>query len=595
MKIMRRFFAWISRLWGYRSIRTRAIFTQIVIIVVPVTICTLLIINQILAEIRNDTAVTSYQYCRYIVQVLDTNVRQMESMANTIAGNRYVREYVAMEEGTEKDAFYQTHVAGLLIYAYNRYLPTHDISIYTHSTLNDLSTEGQRSFMRSTYRLWTFDTANQWLPQIRFYNEFTGDKGQHAVIAFYPTPSMIVDTAATISSILKQNCFVFSTDGSLIYKPETVGEEEQEILRKIAEQTPEGYSTLENKRIGYALHCETLPLVFVSTQQLGNVLLQLKRLWPPALLYLGLMLACVYFSYQTFFKGITQRVLRLSHDCESISLNNLEKTDTQLAVPVRGNDEIGRLSISINNMLTRIVDLTRINQRETIVSQIAAYDALAAQIQPHFIYNTLENLRMMAEANDDEQVADLLYALGRMLRLSISDASSTGDIRTEMEHVALYLQLQQMRLNGNLQYQIDQPMEELAQIKCPRFLLQPIVENAIKYGFQTKKAPGNIRVSAGVSERKVFLRVIDDGAGFTIERLAEIESAMEENAPISNTRGGIGLVNVNARLKMFYGDAAGLSLESSLEKGTICTLWLAVMDRSLPVGETGDIRQESGK
>lgn len=162
------------------------------------------------------------------------------------------------------------------------------------------------------------------------------------------------------------------------------------------------------------------------------------------------------------FSSITKRILSLSDACSTIAAkldkepDKDEHTSIQaMQVPSMGSDEIGDLSSSINDMLSRITELTVINEREVMISQRAAYDMLAAQIHPHFIYNTLENLRMMAETNDDEQVADMLYALGRMLRLSISDASSTGEVSVELEHVQTYLKLQQMRMNGLLDYTID--------------------------------------------------------------------------------------------------------------------------------------------
>lgn len=585
----------IRQQWDHLGIRAKAIITQLFMILVPVFLCTVLIVNQLTAESRNDTAVASYQYCRYIVQELDTNIRQLESMANTFSGNKFVRAYVAMEPGEERDALFQENVYDLLLYAYNRYLPTHDIQIFPRTTLEEVDVEGQISHFRSRNRMWTFDLSNPLHPQTYFYYQFAGDQSQQAVLLFTPSESIIQESASYISSILKQNTAVYFTDGTLLWEPETTPDWQKELFVRLASEGTEGYTTLNDTRIGYVIRSETLPILFLSFQQLSNVQLPWNRLLLILLLCLVLVFGSVYLSYVTFFKGVALRVVQLSHDCESLQLDNLGNRSARLAVPVRGNDEIGSLSESINNMLKRISELTRLNEEEVMISQRAAYDMLAAQIQPHFIYNTLENLRMMAESNDDEQVADMLYILGRMLRLSISDASSSGAVHTELEHVQLYLQLQVMRMNGDLTFSIEPVPEDIASTRCPRFLLQPIAENAIKHGFLKQKAPGRIEISSGVYDKGVYLRVKDDGAGFTKERLQEINEAISANHPISNTRGGIGLLNVNARLRMFYGPEAGITLESSPGNGTVCTLWLAFSEQIQSSEGTDDTPQASAR
>lgn len=587
--MIRRF--WNS--WDRLGIRAKAIVTQIVMILVPIFFCTILIVNQITAENRNDTAVASYQYCRYIIQDLDTNIRQLESMGNTFAGNRFVRSYVAMEPGEERDELFNENVYKLLLYAYNRYLPTHDIQILPQTTLEDINTEGQITHLRSQNRLWSFDLSIPEQPQARFYYQFTGDASQQAVLLFTPTSTLIVESASYVSSILKQNCAVYFTDGTALYEPPTSYGWQIETFQSLAAAGVEGYTSLDNNRVGYCIHSETLPIMFISFQQLSNMHITWNNLALLVLLCLVLVAGSVTIVYYTFVKGIALRIVQLSHDCESMELDSIGKLKAPPTVRIRGNDEIASLSVSINNMLRQIIDLTRQNEQEVMMSQRAAYDMLAAQIHPHFIYNTLENLRMMAESNDDEQVADMLYVLGRMLRLSISDASSSGEVRTELEHVQLYLQLQQMRMNGNLTYSIESIPESIARIRCPRFLLQPIAENAIKHGFQTRKTPGRIEISAGVYDKGIYLKVKDDGAGFSAERLAEIREAFSKNQSISNTRGGIGLLNVNTRLRMFYGPEAGLSLESNPQQGTVCTLWLVVNDAHHPGVPSGDIPPES--
>ena len=573
----------IANSWNRLSIRTKAVVTQLVMIIVPVCICLFLIVRQITTENRMDNALTTYQHNNSIIQILDTNVRQMEMMVNTLAGNKSVRQYAAMSPGEESEKLYHDHIHNLINYAYNRYLPTQDIQILQQTTLSDINTTGKVLYER-TNRLWAFSVSNGQICN-NYYYQFTGDNGASGVIACNISSNMLMDTISTLSSTNGQKCAIFDASGTPLYIME---DGNTSMLQHLADTAVEGYTLLDSTHIGYCMRSETLPLRFVSVQLIENPGRYWEEMLPVFAIFLALVAGCVFLSYQTLFRGITMRILKLTKACESLSLDTSEefsvralsheqaanKAPSQLAVPILGIDEIGRLSASINDMLVRITELTHISEQEAMLSQRAAYDMLAAQIHPHFIYNTLENLRMMAEVNDDDQVADLLYALGRMLRLSISDQTSTGEISMEIEHVQTYLLLQQMRMNDKLEYQIDDVDPEINSIKCPRFLLQPVVENAIKHGFSANEKTGRIHITSGRYEKGIYLRVTDSGVGLTQARQADIAQALKNRKPISNTRGGIGLANVHARLQMFYGPEAGLTLESVPGEGTICTLWL---------------------
>ena len=576
----------ITSAWRKRSIRTRALITQVVLIIVPVFLSIFLLFQQISHDTAANTAGITYQYDRYIIDALDTAARQMESMANTIAANRTVRTYVAMEPGEEREVLYTQSVSNLLKYAYNRYLPTHNLQIRPGETLADLRLEDDTVFyQRSEYRLWSFH-AQDGITECHFYYQFEGDGNTPALLVFTPSLNMLTDPVGSVASINGHHCALFGSDGTPLLVPDYVTEKELELLKNNASEITEGYQLLSDRQVIYRIRCEALPLVFVSIQPVTGTLHFSSSLLPTILLCIALIAVCIFLSYQVFFKGITRRIIRLSDACEALTFDQSGEINGGLAengdagaismpsIEIMGQDEIGALSVSINDMLGRIGELSSLHAREVRESQRTAYDMLAAQIHPHFIYNTLENLRMMAEINDDQEVADQLYALGRMLRLSISDASSMGEVSMEIEHAQMYLQLQKMRLNNQLDYEIKPVPEEILHVKCPRFLLQPLVENALKHGFQQKNRPGRIVISTGSYEKGIWLRVFNDGAGLTPERLEEVREGLAHNQPIVRTRGGIGLVNVNSRLKLFFGQDSGITIESTPEEGTTCTLWL---------------------
>ncbi len=578
----------ISEYWDTKSIRTKTLLTQFLMIVIPFVFCTVLILGQVSLESQSNNAETTYQYNRYFIDTLNTSVRQMESMANTIAGNRYVRQYVSVKTDAEREQLKQDYVDTLLRYSYNRYLPTNDISILPDTNIEDILTDKSvRTYYRSEYRIWTFSMQDDQL-QARFYYQFQGDNGKTGLLCFTPMPSMFTDAADHIASVNDQKCAIFSTDGVLLYSAGSFSAEDQKVMTQVREKVSEGYQLLDSRRIFSCVRSDVLPLSFVSIQPFTSILANNGMFMICLGLIIVLLAVSIFLSYQIFFKGISKRIIRLSDACESLPIDKIgvtegdpEKEQEGLeypAIPVMGQDEIGTLSVSINDMIGRISELTKLNAQEVRTSQRAAYDMLAAQIHPHFIYNTLENLRMMAEINDDTEVADQLYALGRMLRLSISDASSTGEIQMEIEHAQTYLQLQKMRLNNQLEYEIDPVDPEILHAQCPRFLLQPLVENAIKHGFQQKNRPGRIHISSGRADNTIWLKVNNDGETLTEERLRQVREALKHNHPVVNTKGGIGLINVNTRLRMFYGNESGLTIDSTPANGTTCTLTLIMKE-----------------
>ena len=577
-----------ERFWQSKSIRVRALLTQIALILIPLAVCLVLLLQQVSTENLHSTAGITYQYDRYIVDGLDTACRQMESMANTIAGNRFVREYTAMEYSEERNALFDSQIANLLRYSYNRYLPTRNIQVLPATSLSDIPRQpGAVYYYRSEFRLWEFVPGGD-LPDCSFYYQYEGNDHVPGVLVFKPSANMLLDTVSSLSSINQQDCALLGTDGIVLYLPESLREDLQALPEITSSQLSEGYQVLNNRQIYYGISCEALPVKFISLQPVPHSLQINPEMLRTLLVCVALIGAAVLLYYRVFYSSITRRIIDLSEACKSLSLDGLEQKKPEAFLPssgqeeysdvpaitVRGNDEIGLLAESINDMIRRIAELARLNDQEVRTSQRTAYDMLAAQIHPHFIYNTLENLRMMAEINDDTLVADQLYALGRMLRLSISDASSTGEIRMEIEHAQMYLQLQKLRLNNQLEYEIEPVSEDILHEKCPRFLLQPLVENALKHGFRDKKGPGFIRIRAGRTEKGLWLSVYNDGEGLSPERLQEVREALKHNQPVANTKGGIGLLNIHSRLRMFYGKDAGLTIDSDQEHGTTCTLWL---------------------
>ncbi len=244
--------------------------------------------------------------------------------------------------------------------------------------------------------------------------------------------------------------------------------------------------------------------------------------------------------------------------------------DLQALVTTHNVDEITELGISFNIMIGRIRELLNAKIKEQENLKKAELKALQAQINPHFLYNTLDTIVWLAESNKSGQVIEIVKALSSFFRIALSKGKDWISLQQEIEHVSSYLTIQRMRYRDILDYRIEVE-EDLLDSTILKLTLQPLVENALYHGIKTKRNGGTIVVQAKrVSEDQMSLVVQDDGVGFTPYKLAQIQELLAQGSDeISmDEEGGFGLANVNKRIQLYYGHAYGLSIESHYRGGT---------------------------
>ncbi len=201
----------------------------------------------------------------------------------------------------------------------------------------------------------------------------------------------------------------------------------------------------------------------------------------------------------------------------------------------------------------------------------AEFELLQAQINPHFLYNTLDAIVWSAEAGNQKQVVRMVGSLSDFFRSSLNKGKEVVTIREELQHVRSYLEIQQIRYQDILNYEIDVP-ERLFNYEIPKITIQPVVENALYHGIKEKRGGGTIRVEGSEDENDLFIRVIDDGMGMNDERKAEVVRGLTDKNP--EAKKIYGLYNVNERIRLGYGEEYGISMESSYGEGTTVTIRL---------------------
>lgn len=201
----------------------------------------------------------------------------------------------------------------------------------------------------------------------------------------------------------------------------------------------------------------------------------------------------------------------------------------------------------------------------------AEFELLQAQINPHFLYNTLDAIVWSAEAGNQKQVIAMVGSLSDFFRTSLNKGKEIVTVREDLHHVRSYLEIQQIRYLDILSYQIDVP-EELYDYRVPKITLQPLVENALYHGIKNKRGGGKIVVRGWEDVDSYYIQVEDNGIGMTPERLSDIRTALKEATPAENVL--YGLYNVNERIRLNLGESYGIHIDSIYEEGTKVTLHL---------------------
>jgi two-component system sensor histidine kinase YesM len=240
-------------------------------------------------------------------------------------------------------------------------------------------------------------------------------------------------------------------------------------------------------------------------------------------------------------------------------------TDWRPTLTYSGSDEIAYLGTQFHEMIERINTLVAELVEEKSRHARQQLNALQAQINPHFLYNTLDVVSWMARRNNADDVAQVVAALSRMMRYSIS-SSDSATIGTELNHVREYVTIQRARFKDRFSVELDVDPDVL-DTPIPKLTLQPLVENAIVHGLRQGKATGSIAVRARATRGEATLVVEDSGCGIDEARLATLL-----HNPSSHDGRGIGIANVNRRLMLTFGEPYGLSISSVAGEGTRCVV-----------------------
>lgn len=302
-------------------------------------------------------------------------------------------------------------------------------------------------------------------------------------------------------------------------------------------------------------------------------------------LFMVFMAAFFLFLLAVINAYISARITAPIQELEK-SVNALEAGELDAEVYMGGSYEIRHLGRSISDMAKRIQTLMDDIVMEHESKRKSEFDTLQSQINPHFLYNTLDIIVWMIENEQKQEAVKVVTALARFFRISLSKGKSIIPVRDELEHVRNYLMIQQKRFKNKFTYQIEAGPEVFPMASL-KLMLQPLVENAIYHGMEFMDGDGEILIRVWQEGEKLIFIIRDNGLGMTKEKAEGLLTG--ETHSVSGKGSGIGVKNVNERIRLYFGEGYGLSIFSEPDEGTTIQI-------SLPAVSCQELmRKESGR
>lgn len=252
------------------------------------------------------------------------------------------------------------------------------------------------------------------------------------------------------------------------------------------------------------------------------------------------------------------------------SVREIESGNLDVEIVPSGSYEVEHLGKSIKNMLGRIKVLMSDLVAEHNAKRKSEFDTLQSQINPHFLYNTLDIIVWMIENENSDKAVNIVTALAKFFRISLSKGKNIITVKDEVEHVRNYLMIQNMRFKNRFEYSIDVD-EEVLSYSSLKLMLQPLVENAIYHGMEFMDGDGEIDVKVFKEDDSLYFTITDNGLGMSEDM---VETLLSKDFVPSKKGSGIGVKNVNERIKLYFGSEYGLKVESEPDEGTKITIHL---------------------
>ena len=524
--------------------------------------------------LMNETVSKTHDLLEMSGANIGTYIARVKGESNVFAANPMLRQYLSKDDESlraglmsqihtllENDSYIKSIV---IVSKDGRILSNEenlDMSVSSDMMKEDWYIESIHNTMPvlTGARMQSFSSdKDNWV--ISVSTEITGDSGDNlGVLLMDMEYSVIEDHLRSLDLGREGYVFLLNDKGEPVYHKDTSYFSNPDKKRQLLEiqSSGDGYDKAGN-RLTYQTRIGNAGWTMIGVVSLDTLRMLEQQLFEAVLLTGGLLFFMVLLFGTLFARRLSNPIADLEH-----GMSEIEKL---AEVHVRKNSfyEVELLAGNYNRMIHRIRGLMdEISEKEKTLRH-AELNALVSQINPHFLYNTLDTIVWMAEFNDSSRVIALTKSLAAFFRLSLSGGRKLITVEDELEHVRQYLYIQKERYEEKLNYVIDAP-GNLLDYTVPKIILQPIVENSIYHGIKPLNGPGQVTITVQEEGERLIFTVTDNGVGYNPAAVT---------ADGSPRLGSVGLKNVDERLKLYYGPEYGVTIRSA--PGAGCRVRLMV-------------------
>jgi two-component system sensor histidine kinase YesM len=580
----------VNLFFRFRSFRTHIVLAFVLVILMTIFIMSVTSYYLSRESIKSNTQDYTLELVKQVNENIKSYVNGMKYMSNLVANNRSVQQYLSTKtfESLGEERIQKETISNFLE---SMYISRSDIASINVFGKDDKFISGRKDFELNPF----MD-----IKSMKWYQDAVAANGVDVVSSSHVQPiikgrypwvvslsrelisqdgtqklgvflvdlnfNVLSDMLKDIKLGVRGYVFIIDSDGKIVYHPQQqliYSDLKSEMIEEVLVNKSGTFTSEEGSQSRiYSIQDSDFGWKIVGVSYVNELVANQKNM---RLSYILLGLICIVIAIMMSV-FLTQRISQPIKMLEN-HMKEVEKGNFDIQVPVPRTIEIGRLARTFNIMVGKIKELMTQAISDQEQKRKSEIKALQAQINPHFLYNTLDSIIWMAQSNKVKEITVMTSALAKLFRSSISKGQELVKISTEVEHITNYLKIQKMRYSNKLDYliEISDSLQDYMSIKL---ILQPIVENAIYHGIKKKHGSGWIMIRSEETESDILLIVEDNGIGMNNEKCI---SLLYPTTNHTDSR-GVGVLNVHERLQLYFGTQYGLSYTSELGVGTVVTI-----------------------
>ena len=569
---------------GFKSIRSTVFVTASSLVLVAIVIVVAFSLRYTQNTIYENSSLYTQTIVHQMNQNIDSYITYMENIASIISESEDAQGFLFGEEDIAEHRKRLVEQFGIII---NGREDIRNIGIvrkdgrvlFNDGTQEknenlDLSTQqwyqsaissGKNSVLTSSHVQHVIKNERPWVITLsRSIEDGIGGSGEKGVVFIDLNYSAISELCDQNSIGEKSYIYILNQDGSIVYHPQ-----QQQLYNELQTEKTDIVLNAGAEPVIYGSGNDSRVYTFAQSEKTGwtvvgcmnmNELTRSSRQGQLIYVMTAVILVIIALIFSNHISRAISRPIQKLRD-SMVKVQEGDFSATVMEVPEQ--NEIGSLTQSFNVMIRRIEELMEQNRMEQEQKRKSEMKALQSQINPHFLYNTLDSIIWMAEGKKNEEVVLMTSSLAKFLRQSISNEDQQVSIGQEIEYARSYLTIQKMRYKNKLEYEIYLEAS-IKSCQIVKLVLQPIIENAIYHGIKYKEGMGLLTVRGYEKDGCVVLEVADNGVGMDEETLKHIF----ERHKVNYRSNGVGVYNVQQRLKLYYGNDYGITYKSRKGVGT---------------------------